>query len=87
MFGFRGRAEHLKAREFPQLQGCGSNASRSGVNQNPLTFPECRHAMEHFVGGHVIQDQANGFRGIEGVGNRYKSILQEQLCSGYIRRS
>src|SRR4249920_1927588 len=37
--------------------------------------------MEHFVGGHVIQDQANGFRGIEGAGNRYKSIRRNNCVA------
>src|SRR5271167_3653342 len=73
LFGFGSRTEQLQPGDLAQLESAGTHSSRGRMNQNSLPFAELRHAMEHLERGHVIEDQADSFCGVEPLRNAHEA--------------
>lgn len=69
VFGLRGGSEHFEAGDFPKLQRGGADSAGGAVDEEALALAEIAHAVEHLVGGDVVEDEADGFGGVELLGN------------------
>ena len=77
--GFGSCAEHAQAGDLTKLESGGANTSASAVNEEALAFAKFSDAVDHLVGGDVIQDEADGLGGIQIVrhGNQMRGGDEE----------
>jgi len=65
MLPFRSSAEHFEIEDFAKLESGGADTASGTVNEERLAFEHVGEAVKHLVGGDVIEDEADGFGGIE----------------------
>lgn len=66
---FRSSAEHFEAGDFAELESGGADAAGCAVDEERLAGVDVGKAVEHLVGGDVVEDEADGFGGIEICGD------------------
>src|SRR5208283_432065 len=57
-------------RNFAELQSRGAHASGSAVDKESLALVQLRDAMQHLVGGNVVENETDGCSGIKVVRDR-----------------